>query len=154
MSSSLLRSNSLVVSLNNPISATTLSILLLPLFDTGIGDIGDITSTGGNSFNSIRSNVRSTIIVPSLSPSFLLRVENLDVGILLGRELMRMCLLVETLEFDCEEPAGVSEGYEKFWKSFGRERVAKGRRAESDEQIIAVPTSTTDQLRELTVWSG
>lgn len=36
----------------------------------------------------------------------------------------------------------------------GRYRAASGRKAESDVHVIAVPTSITDQFREVTVASS
>jgi hypothetical protein len=39
----------------------------------------------------------------------------------------------------------------KYEKMLGRHRAANGRRAESDAQMMAVPTSITLQLRELTI---
>ena len=47
-----------------------------------------------------------------------------------------------------------SVGCEKCWNRLGRVRDAMGRRAEREEQIIAVSTSITDQFREPIVWSG
>jgi hypothetical protein len=137
------------------------TFLQLPiLFGTFTGDMGGSAGTGGSSFNSVTSKLRCTTIAPSLAllapPSFsrlFLIAENFEVGILPDTEFVLMCS--ELLNFKVvwdELRLGVrSEEVEKCWNSFGSERDAKGRRADIDAQIMAVPTSTTDQLREPTV---
>ena len=68
------------------------------------------------------------------------------------------CVLL-MCEMVCEERSFVG-----FWvevwvavgnceKSRGRARVARGRRDEREAQMMALPTSTMDQLSELTTWS-
>jgi hypothetical protein len=135
--------------------------LQLPtLFGTFTDDMGGTVRTGGSSFNSVTSKLRSTTIAPSLAllvllPFFspFLTVENFEVGILPDTELVLMCSDVLNFKVVCDElRLGVrSDEWEKCWNSFGSERDAKGRRADIDAQIMAVPTSTTDQLREPTV---
>jgi hypothetical protein len=46
-----------------------------------------------------------------------------------------------------------STSWEKCEKILGRYSVARGRRAEIEAQMRAVPTSITDQLRGFDVWS-
>lgn len=122
--------------------------------------MGGIDDTDGNSFNSVTSNVRSTTIVPLLTllsdpfslSSLLLRVENFEVGTLVGLEVILTFLEVLSLEVAWEEfRLGVRSKLEKWWKNLGSVREARGRRADSEAHIIAVPTSTTDQFREPTV---
>lgn len=63
-------------------------------------------------------------------------------------KLMVVCEVAETMGFS----VGLEEREERG-KSFGIKRFARGRSEEMAAQTIPVSTSTTDQFRELTVWS-
>lgn len=88
-----------------------LTFLLLVLFGTFTGDIECIVGTGGNSFSSVTSKVRSTTIAPSLAlllhpqslSSLLFAAENFEVGILADTELSLMCWEVLNLEVVWDE---------------------------------------------------
>lgn len=64
-------------------------------------------------------------------------------------KLLLVCVVVEVIGFS----VGLEEREERGM-SLGMKRFARGRREERAAQTIPVSTSTTDQFRELTVWSG